>query len=260
MRRIKVAALQISPSDISQSLNKAVELIGAAGDMGASIVCLPEAWFHRSPLSELRSMLQNYNSIVAALSDAAFTNGVWVVGGGLYSPAGPQIVSPIISPGGEVVGAQEKVHLFRDERKIFRRGEKFKVFEVNGVATGILICHDIVYPESARTLVLKGAEMILNPSRIVSAGCQPWRTYLEARCLENRVPIVAANITLPNLYTGCSRIITVSETNMGIGVVETLAEAGVEEGVVTAEVDLEKPSEMRRDRLSQRVPEAYENI
>jgi omega-amidase len=260
MRRIKVAALQISPSDISQTLNKAVELIGAASDMDASIVCLPEAWFHRSPLSQLREMLRNYGRIMSVLSDAAFSNGVWVIGGGLYSPIGPQIVSPIISPRGEVVGVQEKVHLFRDERKIFRRGERFKVFEVNGVVTGILVCHDIVYPEAARTLALKGAELLLNPSRIVSAGCQPWRTYLEARCLENRIPIVAPNITLPNLYTGCSRIITVREGNMGVGVVETLAEAGAEETVITAEIDLEKPSEMRRDRLSQRVPETYENI
>lgn len=261
MKRIRVAAVQLRPSDmINESVEKAVEFIGVARDMGASIVCLPEAWFHQKPYSELSRVLRSYSSIVAALADAASTNGVWVVGGGLYSPVGPQIVSPIISPSRELIGVQEKIHLFRDERKVFRHGEKFKVFEVNGVATGILVCHDIVYPEAARTLVLKGAELILNPSRIVSAGCQPWRTYLEARCLENRIPIVAANITLPNLYAGCSRIITVSETEMHIGVVETLAQEGVDETVLTAEVDLEKPAEMRRYRLSQRIPEAYEII
>jgi omega-amidase len=260
LKRVRVAAVQLRPAGISESLEKAVEFIGVAGDMDASIVCLPEAWFHHDPISDLPRMLQSYNVIMDGLSDAASANGVWVIGGGLYSPTGPQILSPIISPSGEVPGVQEKVHLFRDERKFFKRGERFKVFEINGVATGILVCHDIVYPEAARILALKGAELIFNPSRIISAGCQPWRTYLEARCLENRVPIVAANITLPNLYGGCSRIITVGETGMHIGVVETLAEEVDDEKVLTAEIDLEKPSEMRRERLSQRILEAYENI
>jgi len=256
MRNIVVAAVQLSPSDIGESLEKVVESIQTARDKGASVVCLPEAWFHKNPMSELPKILRSYNGIIEALREAATTNGAWVIGGGLYSPEGPRIISPIISPGGEVVGVQEKVHLFKSERKIFKNGAKFKVFEINGVAAGILICHDIVYPEAARTLVLKGAELILNPSRIVSAGCQPWKTYLEARCLENRIPIVAANITLRNVYTGCSRIITVTEK--GVGIVETMAQAGEEETVITAEIDLEKPSTLRKERLSSRIPESYE--
>ena len=44
-----------------------------------------------------------------------------------------------------------------------------------------MVCHDVVFPESARTLVLKGSELLLNPSLITAQGIGPWRSYLIAR-------------------------------------------------------------------------------
>ncbi|MEM3031468.1 MAG: carbon-nitrogen hydrolase family protein [Nitrososphaerota archaeon] len=260
MRSIRVAAVQLTPSTVSESLEKAVEFIKLARDGGASVVCLPEAWFHRTPLAYIDAMLSSYETILGRLSESAANNKVWVVGGGLYSPDGPSVVAPIISPDGDIIGLQEKVHLFRGERLVFRHGKRFKVFDMDGVKAGILVCHDIVYPEAARTLALRGAELAFNPSRIVWEGCAPWRRYLEVRCLENRMPLVAPNIILPDLYGGLSTILTVGETAGRVGVVETLAEARDVEQVLVAEIDLEKPAIMRVDRLSGRVPEAYEGM
>ncbi|MEM4282037.1 MAG: carbon-nitrogen hydrolase family protein [Candidatus Caldarchaeum sp.] len=262
MRKVRVAAVQLTPSNVEKSLEKAVEFIGLARDMKASVACLPEAWFHTTPLSELSEILSKYKTIVEKLSKAAADNKVWVLAGGLYAAGleGPRVVAPVISSNGEVVGVQEKVHLFRHERTVFKRGERFHLFEINGVKAGILVCHDIVFPEAARSLALKGAEIVFNPSRIVAEGCGPWRTYLEARCLENRLPVVGVNIALPRRYGGRSAIITVRETAVGVGVVETLAEAGDGEQLITAEIELETPAKMRSARLASRVPSAYEEL
>jgi len=258
MRLIRAAAIQLTPTTMQESLEKAVGFIGVARLMGASVVCLPEAWFHHNPLSDVDNALTSYETIISKLSEAARSNGVWVVAGGLYSPEGPSIVSPVITPKGEISGIQKKVHLYRDEKKLFRNGKSFEIFDIEGVKAGIIICHDIVYPEAARTLVLKGAEILFNPSRITSEGCTPWRRYLEVRCLENRTPIIASNITIKNLYGGHSTIITVKENSRGIGTVETLAEGGDTEKVLIAEIDLDTPTQMRKNRISSRIPEAYE--
>ena len=70
-----------------------------------------------------------------------------------------------------------------------------------------MVCHDVVFPESARTLVLKGAELLLNPSLIPTQGIEPWRIYVMARALENRVPIIAPNPYLSTRVPGDSVII-----------------------------------------------------
>ncbi|GBC69841.1 (R)-stereoselective amidase [archaeon HR01] len=258
MPAIRVAAVQLMPSTVQESLDRAVEFIRLAHQDRASVVCLPEAWFHHNPLAEIKDMTASYGIIMRKLSDAARKYRMWIIAGGLYSPDGPSVVVPVISPGGDVTGLQEKVHLYRSEKTIFKHGKVFKVFDIDGVKAGILVCHDIVYPESARTLALKGAELIFNPSRIVTDGTIPWRRYLEVRCLENRLPIIAPNIILPNLYGGRSSILTVREIRGGVGIVETLSEGGDREEILLADIDLEEPSRMRSERLSSRVHEAYE--
>ena len=46
----------------------------------------------------------------------------------------------------------------------------------------------------ANTLVKKGAQVLFSPSRIVRRGIEPWQMYVQVRALENRIPILAANV------------------------------------------------------------------
>jgi len=79
-----------------------------------------------------------------------------------------------------------KVHLHFREKKYFKPGNEFKVFG----NIGVIICYDWFYPESARTLMLKGAKLIAHPSNIVLPFCShPMRM----RCIENRVFAVTAD-------------------------------------------------------------------
>ena len=58
----------------------------------------------------------------------------------------------------------------------------------------MIICYDMVFPKVANTLVKKGAQVLLSPSRIVRRGIKPWQMYVQVRSLENRIPILAANV------------------------------------------------------------------
>jgi beta-ureidopropionase len=79
-----------------------------------------------------------------------------------------------------------KVHLFFREKKFFTPGNEFKVFG----DLGVMICFDWLFPESARTLMLKGAKIIAHPSDLVLPFCPH---VMRTRCIENRIFAVTAD-------------------------------------------------------------------
>lgn len=79
-----------------------------------------------------------------------------------------------------------KVHLFLNEKKFFKPGKEFRVFG----DLGVMICFDWFFPESARTLMLKGAKIIAHPSNLVLPHCPD---AMRVRCIENRVFAVTAD-------------------------------------------------------------------
>jgi len=86
-----------------------------------------------------------------------------------------------------------KTHLFNLEKQWFDPGDTgFCVFEFRGARIGIMICFDWLFPESARTLMLRGADIICHPSNLVLPYCQD---AMITRCLENRVFAITCNRT-----------------------------------------------------------------
>jgi len=88
-----------------------------------------------------------------------------------------------------------KVHLFAEESKWFSKGNiPFTIHTIKGtfgtVKIGLMICFDWIFPEAARTLALKGAQIICHPSNLVMPYCQK---AMFARAVENRVFIITAN-------------------------------------------------------------------
>jgi predicted amidohydrolase len=66
------------------------------------------------------------------------------------------------------------------------------VWDIGPAKIGVMICFDWYYPEAARTLALKGAEIICHPSNLVLPNCPD---SMPVRCLENRVFAVTCNRT-----------------------------------------------------------------
>lgn len=95
----------------------------------------------------------------------------------------------IISPDG--VKTYRKTHLFYKERLVFDEGDTgFFVFNWKTARIGVMICYDWRFPESARTLALQGADIILCPSNLVT---HIWRKVMPTRAIENKVYLAVAN-------------------------------------------------------------------
>ncbi|MEO0288550.1 MAG: nitrilase-related carbon-nitrogen hydrolase [candidate division WOR-3 bacterium] len=84
-----------------------------------------------------------------------------------------------------------KTHLFFNEKKLFKKGDTgFSVIEIDDMKVGVMICFDWIFPEAARTLALKGADILAHPSNLVMPYCQ---NAMITRSLENRIYSITAN-------------------------------------------------------------------
>jgi predicted amidohydrolase len=92
--------------------------------------------------------------------------------------------SSIIGPEG-FIGVYRKVHLFYRENLYFTPGNLgFPVFDLPIGKVGMMVCFDWLYPESVRSLALKGAQLIAHPSNLVLPYCPDG---MVTRALENKV-------------------------------------------------------------------------
>jgi predicted amidohydrolase len=98
----------------------------------------------------------------------------------------------LVGPKG-YIGKYRKIHLFNEEKGLFKPGDsEFPVFEFKRAKVGLMICFDWIFPESARVLALKGAEIICHPGNFVL----PYAfEVLRARAIENRIFIITSSRT-----------------------------------------------------------------
>lgn len=118
-------------------------------------------------------------------------------------------------------------------------GENFYVANLDTragpVRTGIMICYDREFPESARILMLKGAELIITPN---ACELDPLRiSQFRSRAWENAVVAAMSNYVGKGEYNGRSCTFNANG--------EELLLAGNNEGIVHAEVDMNEVREIR---------------
>jgi predicted amidohydrolase len=113
---------------------------------------------------------------------------------GLAEKAGKRYFNSAVMTGPEgFVGVYRKSHLFYEEKLWFSPGDTgFEVWDTEIGKIGIMVCFDWFFPESARMLSLKGAEVIAHPSNLVLPYCPD---SMPLRCLENSVFAITANRT-----------------------------------------------------------------
>jgi predicted amidohydrolase len=152
------------------------------------VVCLPEQW-------QKQNKFDDFDKEFVRLRQIAKEYSMTIIPGAFYQKkkSGLVISAPVIDASGEIIGIQEKIHPFDYERDLINGGAKTRVFRTS-CRFGIIICYDMVFSDVAESLVKKGAQVLFSPSRIVRRGIRPWHVYVHARSLENRVPILAANI------------------------------------------------------------------
>jgi N-carbamoylputrescine amidase len=277
MSQITVAALQLAfTNDIDANIAAVSELVREAAGRRAQVVLPPELfegeYFCRvedealfanaKPTAEHKAVLA-MQKLAAELAIHIPTS--------FFEREGPHHYNSLamIGPDGKIAGVYRKSHIpdgpGYEEKYYFRPGNTgFKVWQgpAKDATLGVGICWDQWYPETARTMMLMGAELLFYPTAI---GSEPydadldtsrmWRRAMIGHAVSNVVPVIASN----RIGTeGDQRFYGHSFICDEWG--DILAEFGAAEtGVLTATLDLDRARKHRAGMgfFRDRRPELY---
>ena len=203
----KLGLIQTKSYKTNQAgISEVCKILKKLGKKETEIVCLPEQWLPNNEIKDFDLEFLDFKKIAKEYS-------MTIIPGAFYSKIGKNmsIVTPVIGPLGEIIGTQRKIHPFDYERETVEPGKEAKIFDT-ACKFGVIICYDMVFPKVANTLVRKGAKILFSPSRIVRRGIEPWHLYVQVRALENRIPILAANVE-NRKFGGNSIIVDLVENN-----------------------------------------------
>jgi agmatine deiminase len=176
MTRIGLIQMQVS-EDPDDNLARAVSAAGEAVRRGAEILCLPELYrtwyFPRSECAALRGLAETLHGVSARVFSAfAREHRVVVIvpifeqgeSGAYHNTA------VVIDRDGGILPPYRKVHVPHDplfyERYYFVPGDRYRVYDTAPARFAVLVCYDQWFPEAARAVTLRGAEIIFYPTAI----------------------------------------------------------------------------------------------
>lgn len=202
-RNVHVGIVQFEAvlGDVPANIRKAEQLIEEAAQKGANIVCLPELFstgYNFNILGEKFNeiSLEHYEDTYEALANAAKKSDVYLIApfsekreleGIIYNSA------LVFDRDGKKLGSYAKTHLWAQDRLFFKQGTDFPVFETEFGKFGIAICYDVGFPETCRTLCLKGAEYVFVPAAWRIQDKDMWELNLPQRALENIFYTIGVN-------------------------------------------------------------------
>lgn len=191
---MKVGYVQTSPifGEKNKNFEQVEELLSK---IKANLIVLPELFatgYTFISREEAYRLGEDLNGETANfLKNLAKRTGAVIVAGFIEKDNGEIFNSAIITSNEGVCGSYCKLHLYYKEKLWFSQGNrKFQLFEQKGIKIGTMICFDWIFPESARTLALLGADVIAHPANLVLPYCQ---NAMVTRCLENHVYAITAN-------------------------------------------------------------------
>jgi N-carbamoylputrescine amidase len=204
-------------ADPARNLRTALDKIASAGKKGAKLVCLPELF-----RSLYFCQKQDYKCFqlaepipgptTQALSNAAKKHKITLVSslfekraGGLYHNT-----AVVFGPNGKILGTYRKMHIPDDpgfnEKFYFTPGDTgFQPIDTPAGRLGILVCWDQWYPEAARLMALRGAQILIYPTAIGWARGEKkevchdqrsaWQTIQRSHAIANGLFVLSINRT-----------------------------------------------------------------
>lgn len=266
MRTVTLAATQFACGwDIEKNLARAEALVRQAAGAGAQIVLLQELfetpYFCQDQLADHYALARPFadNPMIARFARLAGELGV-VLPVSFFERAGHSHFNSLamVDADGSVLGLYRKSHIpdgpGYQEKFYFTPGDTgFKVWKTRFGVVGAGICWDQWFPESARAMALKGAEILFYPTAI---GTEPppappvdsrdhWRRVMQGHAGANYMPLVASNRI--GRETGQAGEVTFYGSSfIASPTGEIVAELGRgDEGIVTASFDLDAVAKMR---------------
>jgi deaminated glutathione amidase len=197
--RVALVQLPVSP-DPAINLSRVRAALATAASQDADLAVLPEATQARFG-TDLPAVAEPLDGpFGAGLADAARGTTTALVAG-VFEPAPDGRVyntAVAYAASGQRVAAYRKIHLFdslgETESKVVAPGSEPVLADLAGLRVGLLTCYDIRFPELARDLVARGADLLVVPAAW-AAGLykeEHWVTLVRARAIENTVWVAAA--------------------------------------------------------------------
>ena len=250
---IRLALVQHAAS-LDPAENRAV--LGALGGRVApdvGLVVLPEAFARDfgAPGSDVSDVAEPLDGpFVSRLTELARQLGSTVVAGMFEvseDPGRPYNTLAVVGPDG-LRASYRKIHLYdsfgnRESDRLSAGPIEPVLVDVDGMRVGLMTCYDLRFPELARELVDRGAELVVVPSAWVAGPgkADHWRTLARARAIENTVYVAAVGQPGPR-YTGHSLVVGPSG--------EQVAEVDDGDHLVLATVDSATVAAARRTNPS----------
>jgi len=192
---MKAGFYQFAPrfGDVTYNIQKVIDTAASAE---IDLLVLPELFntgYQFTSLEEAKSLSEKIPSgdTTKALIKLSAKKKVYIAAGIAEYSEGRMYNSAVLTDPDGLIGVYRKTHLFYEETLWFSPGDTgFKVWQTPFGNIGIMICFDWFFPESARTLALRGADIIAHPSNLILPHCPD---AMVTRCIENRVFAVTAN-------------------------------------------------------------------
>ena len=244
--KIALAQMKIS-ENIDENLKKTINSIRTASENNADLILFPE--IHLTPFFPQYENIdvENYlitqdSHYIKRIQEACFKYDIFAAPN-LYvlENNNSYDMSFLIDNHGNIIGKQKMVHIKQAE-KFFEESyydpsdDGFNVFETKFGKIGIAICFDRHFPESIRTLTLKGAQLILIPA--ANTANEPEELFkweIKVQSFQNNVIIAMCNrvgIEDEMEFNGQSIVCDVNG--------DSLAVASDDEEILYANVDLDK--------------------
>ena len=211
--RIALATLSTKVGDKETNIQKALNTIDDAIENGAELIgfgeCYTSGYSGEDIIKELAEPIPGETTDI--FHKKAREHECYIIVGlperkrnKFYNTAA------LIGPNG-VIGTYQKTFLGSGDVKQFAQGRNYPVWDTALGKIGIMICYDAFFPEAARILALKGAELIVCPA----ASCisqRDFNKYIPARAAENTVYVAFVNLAgyraeLQNYYFGGSFLV-----------------------------------------------------
>ena len=274
--KLKIAFLQLQPAgSIEDNMEKGVKACREAKEKGADIALFPEMWSTGYVFPHEKEWLEQN----AVSLDSAYVKQFSALGAELdmaiavtllekHEPK-PRNTVCLFDRHGERMYRYSKIHICDfgedDDEGVLDAGDDFCVAELDTakgrINVGSMICYDREFPESARVMMLKGAELLLVPNACPMEINR--LSQLRGRAYENQIAIATCNY--PASHRGCNGHSTLFDgviyhTENGTPRDMLVCETGEEEGIFLAELDVDLLREYRnREKcgLKNRRPELY---
>jgi predicted amidohydrolase len=250
---LRLALVQRASTLDAAENRAAVKAVGAGLEPDTGLVVFPEVFMRDfgkpgSDVSEFAEPLDG--PFVQSLVELADAQDTTVVAGMFEvsdDPARPYNTLAVVDRDG-LRASYRKIHLYdsfgyKESDSLLAGDVEPVLVEIGGLSVGLMTCYDLRFPELARALVARGAELLVVPSAWVAGPgkVEHWRTLALARAIENTAYVAAVGQPGPR-YTGHSMVAGPSG--------EVLAEVGDGDRLLTASVSRDRLEDARRTNPS----------